>query len=135
MNRFKKGQSGNPKGRPKGSLDKRTELRELLAPHAQELINKTVELAKSGDTTALRLCLERLVAPIRAKDEPVCIDQPGTTLTEKAQTIINASLTGQISPSETATLLQALAIQARVIEAEELATGIEALEEKLGISK
>jgi hypothetical protein len=41
----------------------------------------------------------------------------------------------QVSPSEAATLLQALAIQARVTEAEELAARIEALEEKLGVSK
>jgi hypothetical protein len=41
----------------------------------------------------------------------------------------------KLAPSEAATLLQALAIQARVTEAEELAACIEALEEKLGVSK
>src|SRR5829696_7841058 len=109
---YKKGQSGNPNGRPKGISDKRTALRELLVPHAQALIEKTVELAKGGDTTALRLCLERILAPMRAKDEPVYINPPGNTLTEQAQAIVYASLTGQISPSEAATLLQALAVQA-----------------------
>jgi hypothetical protein len=132
---YNKGQSGNPKGRPKGISDKRTALRALLAPHAQALIDKTVELAKSGDTTALRLCLERILAPIRAKDEPVCIDPPGSTLTERAQAIVSASLTGRISPSEAATLLQALATQAHVLEAEELSSRIEALEAKLGVSQ
>jgi hypothetical protein len=132
---YKKGQSGNPSGRPRGISDKRTALRELLAPHAQALIEKTVELAKGGDTTALRLCLERIMAPVRAKDDPVRIDQPGATLTEKAQAVMNASLAGQISPSEASTLMQALATQARVVESEELLARIEALEEKLGISK
>ena len=94
-----------------------------------------MELAKGGDTTALRLCLERILAPIRAKDEAVIIEQGGNTLTERAQAIVSASLTGQISPSEAATLLQALAVQARVTEAEELAARIEALEEKLGVSQ
>jgi hypothetical protein len=42
---FKRGRSGNPNGRPKGIVDRRTALRELLAPHAQALIEKTVELA------------------------------------------------------------------------------------------
>ncbi|HEX2243372.1 MAG TPA: DUF5681 domain-containing protein [Gammaproteobacteria bacterium] len=132
---YKKGQSGNPSGRPRGISDKRTALRELLAPHAQALIEKTVELAKGGDTTALRLCLERIMAPIRARDDAVVIEQVGNTLTERSQAIVNASLTGQISPSEASTLMQALATQARVIESEELAARIEALEEKLGISK
>ncbi len=135
MTRFKKGESGNPTGRPKGISDKRGELRELLAPHAQELLNKAVELAKSGDTTALRLCLDRIMAPIRAKEEAVCIEQHGTTLTERAQAIVSASLMGQVSPSEASTLMQTLATQARVIESEELTARIEALEEKLGVSK
>jgi anthranilate phosphoribosyltransferase len=71
----------------------------------------------------------------RAKDEAVAIGQVGTTLTNRGQAIMDAGLTGQVSPSEAASLLQALAIQARVIEAEELAARIEALEEKLGVSK
>ena len=49
--------------------------------------------------------------------------------------MMTANLTAQISPSEASTLMQALATQARVIEAEELVARIEALEEKLGISK
>jgi hypothetical protein len=123
-----------PSGRvmPKGVRDKRTQLRALLAPHTQAPVNKTVELAKSGDTTTLRLGLERIMASIRAQDEPVCIDPPGTTRTEKAQTLVDASLTGQITPSEAATLLQALATQARVIESEELALRLAALEAKQG---
>ena len=62
--KFKPGISGNPKGRPKGARDKRTELRSLLEPHAKDLVEKVVELAKGGDTTAIRLCLERLIPPI-----------------------------------------------------------------------
>jgi len=42
-------------------------------PHAQALIEKTVELAKGGDTTDLRPCLARVMVPIRAKDEPACV--------------------------------------------------------------
>ena len=42
-----KEKSGDPNGQPKGIKDKRSQLRELLAPHAQALIDKVVELAKS----------------------------------------------------------------------------------------
>jgi hypothetical protein len=63
---FTKGQSGNPAGKPKGAKDKRTELRALLRPHAEDLVAKAVELAKAGDTTALRICIDRLIPPIRA---------------------------------------------------------------------
>ena len=58
---FKPGESGNPEGRPKGSLNRRTQLVRLLEPRAEELVNKMVELALGGDSNALRLCIERLI--------------------------------------------------------------------------
>ena len=59
---FKPGQSGNPKGRPKGALNKTTRAAMvLLENEAEDLTRKLVELAKGGDITALRLCLERLI--------------------------------------------------------------------------
>ena len=77
---------------PKGACDTRTQLRELLIPHAQELVDKAVELAKSGDTTASRLYLEPIMALIRARNEAVFIEQVGNTLTERGQAIVNANL-------------------------------------------
>lgn len=62
---FQVGQSGNPNGRPKGISDKRTELRALLEPHAKDIFEKLVELAKAGDTTALKLCVERLLPKVK----------------------------------------------------------------------
>jgi hypothetical protein len=129
--RFIKGYSGNPAGKPKGVKDKRTALRELLAPHAQSLIKKAVELAKAGDTTALRLCLERIIAPVRAKDEPVDLKAKGENMTDKGRHILEAGITGKITPAETATLMQALTAQARVVQVDELAGRLEALEAKV----
>jgi hypothetical protein len=63
--KFQKGQSGNPNGRPPGCTNKRSQLAKLLEPHAEALINKAVELALSGDTHALRLCLDRLIPKIQ----------------------------------------------------------------------
>lgn len=63
---FVKGKSGNPAGRPKGASDRRTELRELLEPHAGALIKKAVEMALAGDTTAMKLCLERVLPAVKS---------------------------------------------------------------------
>ena len=68
MARFKKGESGNLQGRPKGIKDRRTEFRELLEPYAPALVNKAVAMALKGDSTALRLCLDRLIPPVKAVD-------------------------------------------------------------------
>ena len=58
MSKFKSGQSGNPSGRPKGSLNKSTlATQALLDGEAEALTRKVVELAKEGNPVALRLCL------------------------------------------------------------------------------
>ena len=128
MARFKPGQSGNPKGRPAGRPDKRTKLRGFLEPHAQELIEKAVELAKNGDTTAPRLCLERLIPPMKATDSPVKLDGVGGTLSDQGAAIISAMGTGKITPDQAAKLLQTIAAQARVVEVDELEKRVSALE-------
>ena len=59
--RWAKGTSGNPAGRPTGSRNKATlYFEELLDGQGEALIKKAVELSLKGDTTALRLCLERI---------------------------------------------------------------------------
>jgi hypothetical protein len=61
---FKKGQSGNPSGRPPGSRNKSTLAAEaLLDGEAETLTRKAIEEAKAGNMIALRLCLERIVPP------------------------------------------------------------------------
>jgi len=77
---FIAGQSGNTKGRTPGVPDKRTRFRRLLEPHAEELIQVLVEQAKKGDSTALRLCIERLIP--RAKSEPIDISLPSELTTD-----------------------------------------------------
>ncbi len=127
---FKKGESGNPDGRPLGSKDKRTELRALLQPHAEDLVNKVVEKALEGDTTALRLCLDRLIPPYRAGNVSVVLDDIEGTLTEKGEKIIGAMGSGDITPSDASSMLQALAAQCRVQEIDEMDKRLRALEER-----
>jgi hypothetical protein len=86
---FKAGQSGNPVGRAKGSVNRRTQLAKLLEPHAETLVTKMVELALSGDTNALRLCIERLIP--KAQKEPTYIDLP-RKLTQKNLSILKLEI-------------------------------------------
>jgi Family of unknown function (DUF5681) len=56
------GVNGNRAGRPKGACHKATLAAEaLLEGEAEGITRKAVELAIGGDTTALRLCLERIM--------------------------------------------------------------------------
>lgn len=95
MTKFQQGVSGNPKGKKIGTLNKRTQLTKLIESHGEELINKTVELALSGDTVALRLCIERLVP--KSIDKPATIVIPDTSVLETTKIVpeLLRSLAGQ----------------------------------------
>src|SRR3977135_2621235 len=72
---FQKGQSGNPAGPAKGTRHKITMLAEkLLEDDRDDIVRAVIAAAKGGDSTAMRLCIERLV-PLR-KGRPVVFDLP-----------------------------------------------------------
>lgn len=130
MARYKKGQSGNPSGRPKGTKDSRTALRELLKPHAPALVKKAVDQALEGDAQALRLCLDRLIPAMPAQAEPVMIDASPDDLAQAGREVLSQTFAGSISVTVAGQLLQSLQGQARITEIDELVRRIEALEEQ-----
>ena len=72
---FHKGESGNSAGRQRGSRNRTTILMQsLLEADGEALARKAIDLAKGGDLTALRMCMDRLL-PAR-KHEPVDFDLP-----------------------------------------------------------
>ncbi|WP_392538587.1 DUF5681 domain-containing protein [Legionella sp. 227] len=91
---FIKGQSGNPHGRRKGTLNKRTELAKMLDLHAESLINKLIELALEGEITALRLCIERLIPKANHESTGIQFQKNKTKMQED---ILQAALDGRIS--------------------------------------
>lgn len=60
---FVKGQSGNPNGRPRGSLGRQTKLREMIEPYKEYLLNKAIHMAFEGGEPMLKLLLSRLLPP------------------------------------------------------------------------
>ena len=82
--RWAKGTSGNPSGRPPGSRNKATLIIEqLLEDESEQLARKLINLAKEGDISALRLCMDRL-APV-PKERNIHLDLlPGHTAEELA---------------------------------------------------
>ena len=84
-NLWKPGQSGNPAGRPLGSRNRTSIVREMveqnlteiLATDAESLLKTATDLAKAGDTSMLKLLLERLI-PLRGASEDLKKRTPPT---------------------------------------------------------
>jgi hypothetical protein len=103
-------------------------MRELLEPHAEELVAKVVEMAKSGDTAALRICIDRLIPPIKARDEPVAAPGLAGSLGDQGRAVLDALGAGTLTPDQAATMLTAIATQARIVEVDEIEKRVTALE-------
>jgi len=103
---------------------------ELLEGQAQALTQRAVELALSGDTTALRLCLER-VAPPR-KDAPVQFTLPqmktARDAAEAAAAVLLAVSEGDLTPGEAAQVMGLIDGYRRTLETSELEARVAALE-------
>ena len=132
---FKRGRSGNPKGKKRGTRNKATlAAQALLDGEAETLTRKVLELAKGGDLTALRLCLERII-PAR-KDRPVAFDLPPVKSPEDvagAMAAVTAAVArGELTPGEGQSLTAILETYRKTIELADVERRLTALERRAG---
>jgi len=125
--RYKKGVSGNPKGRP---LMMPPEMRQRLVDASPEIIDQIIISAKGGDMAACRLVLERLAPVSKPAAAQVNIDglEASDTLSEKANCILNSIAKGECPADIGATLIQSIGAMAKIVEIDELDRRISALE-------
>ena len=130
---FPKGTSGNPKGRAPGLLNKATQAAQaLLDGESEGLTRKAVELALAGDTTALRLCLERLIPPKKERAVSVALPsiEDAAGLPRLTAALLEAVGKGELTPGEASSLASLVANHGKALELAELEKRISALEEK-----
>jgi hypothetical protein len=128
---FQKGQSGNPNGRPKGARNRATLAMEvLLDGDAENLTRKAVEMGLAGDTTALRLCMERIM-PAR-KDRHVAFKLPklerAADAVKATAALVNAVAAGELTPSEAAELSKLVEGFSRAVDLHEIQQRLDKLE-------
>ena len=128
---FRKGHSGNPAGRAPGCRNHATQMAEvLLDGEVEALTRKAVELAMEGDTTALKLCLERIVP--RRKSRAVTFDLPRIDRVEDLGNAIGSVLQeaadGRLFLDEAAAFIGMMETRRKVMETIDLEQRIQALE-------
>lgn len=132
--RFAPGQSGNPAGKPKGTRHRATlAVEALLEGEADKLTRKAVDLALAGDTTALRLCLERIAPP--RKDRAVAFALPDLVNAEDAvramAALVGAVAAGELTPSEASELSRLVEVFTKAADTHELQQRLTTLEDRL----
>ncbi len=94
----------------------------LLSGEAGTLTRKAIELALAGDIAALRLCIDRIIAP--QKEQPIAFAMPpigklgggAGDLAAAMNAVTAAAANGAMTPAEAASLAQVLEAHARIVE-------------------
>ena len=132
-NKFRPGESGNPGGRPKGTIDRRTALLKDLENDLPSMIDTLKTKALEGDLQALKILIDRVMPVRKSSYEPVSIPMlaEAASLTAKADAVITSTAEGSLAPDIAAQLINALGTAAKIEEVTELRARVEALETTL----
>lgn len=135
---WKPGQSGNPRGRPRGSRNQATMLAmAAMEGELSEVVRVVIEAAKSGDMGAARLVVDKLIPATR--ERPLSVELPaieGPADCARAQAeVLQAVAAGNLLPGEGETLAALIEQQRRSFETADLAERLAALEEKLKVTR
>lgn len=124
------GQSGNPRGRPRGT-GRTSKLRRAIENDLQEIIQTLAFAAKSGDVGAAKLLLDRALPSLRPVEVAEALPLPVTgSLQERAEGVLAAMGRGEVGVGQASDVLAALGAVARLREIEELERRILALENR-----
>jgi hypothetical protein len=106
--RFRPGCSGNPRGRPVGTVGPATLLRRALsAGEALRVAETIIAKAVAGNLTCAKFVVDRLDP--RPRGRPVALEFPaGADLADRLRLVFEAACAGQITPAEAARLARAL---------------------------
>ena len=130
MAKFKKGESGNPAGKPKGLRDCRTLMMEMLDKAGTDegsFTSEVIALAKKGNATALAVIAERLWPKSKAIEPalelPECKERSAV-----AEALVESMSNGTIAPDQAATAMSVLRQAAELTDMADILDRLKLLE-------
>jgi uncharacterized protein DUF5681 len=131
MPQFRKGQSGNPAGRPPGSRNRATIMvQNLLEGAAENIAKRAAQLAEEGNVAAIRMCMNRL-SPV-GQHNPIAFELPPIDSTQDCLRATSAILTGiasgDIAPSAAMQIARLIDVHLRAISTNDLEARMTKLE-------
>ncbi len=130
---FDKGHSGNPAGRPAGSRNKATLAAEaLLDGQSAALTQMAVDRAFAGSDLALRLCLDRILAPRRERTVRFALPpvRSAADLAATLEAITAAVADGELTTGEAFELSQVVQTFINAIEASDFERRLQLVESR-----
>ena len=125
------GQSGNPKGRPVGSRNKKNVIAEEFEKDGSAVARVVMGAALEGDMQAANMVLQRLSPPLRARAEKVTFElTPDAPLHQQANQVLASVAEGAIDPETGKMLIDCIQSVAGIRAVDELEARLIALEEK-----
>ncbi len=130
---FIKGQSGNPKGKPKGTRHTATQISyALMEGRLEQVLETVVERAVGGDITACKMIIDKVLPCPKDRSINIALpridDLKGVSF---AQTkILEAVSNGEVTPNEGERITSIIESRRKLIETIELEARISRLESR-----
>jgi hypothetical protein len=126
---FQPGVSGNPKGRPVGSRNRKNIVAKEFEKDGSKVARVVMDAALGGDMQACNMVLQRLSPPLRSRAEKVMFElDPDKPLAEQAQQVLTAVAAGDIDPETGKLLIDAIGAFAGIKQVDDLEARLAALE-------
>jgi hypothetical protein len=133
MAKFKKGESGNPKGRAKGSRHKATlAALELLEGDLSAITQVCIDKAKAGDLLAAKLILDKLLPNRRERSVNLKLPKvkDAQDLPKALEAVMQAVAAGDLTPGEGQGITAMLEAYRKGLELTDIESRLRTLEEK-----
>lgn len=126
---YKGMKSPNPKGRPKGIVDKRHKMTQAMLDDAHEIAGVVVAKAKEGDLQAASLVLARVMPTLSAQAERVEFDlDPSAPLAKQVEQVLSATSNGELSTDHAERIIKAIGALGAIRQMDEFESRLAALE-------